>query len=277
MDVDGRDWRTVNRARWDERVPAHAASGLYDLDAVAAGRDKLRPWEDHELGPIDGLDVVHLQCHIGTDTVGLARRGARVVGIDFSSPALAVAAGLASRCGLEMEWVCADVYDASTAVNGRTFDLVYTGIGALGWLPDLARWARVVADLLRPGGVLYVTELHPMWVALVEDGKTICQDAIGAEFTLWRDEQGSYAAPDAIFEHTASCERLHTISDVLTAVLDAGFKIELFHEFDATPSPTPWLTQGDDKLYRFAEDQYRFPLCYSLRARLVLPSQPSSA
>ena len=81
------DWRSTNRARWDERVPAHAASAFYDLDAVVAGRDDLRPWEDAELGSLEGLDVVHLQCHIGTDTVALARRGARVVGLDFSQPA----------------------------------------------------------------------------------------------------------------------------------------------------------------------------------------------
>ena len=253
---------------WDERVPAHAASTLYDLDAVVAGRDDLRPWEDAELGAVDGLDVIHLQCHIGTDTVALARRGARTVGLDFSQPALSVAAGLAGRCGLETQWICADVYDANAAVGGRSFDVVYTGIGALGWLPDLDGWARVVVDLLRPGGLLYVTELHPMWAALVGDGRTVCQHAIGAEFSLWDDgEQGSYAAPSATFNHTASWEQLHTISDLLSAVLDAGLHIELFHEFDVTPSPTPWLVRGDDGLYRFPEGTYRFPLCYSLRAR----------
>lgn len=260
-------WLKTNRAMWDERVPAHAASALYDPDTVVAGRDDLRPWDDAELGPLDGLDVIHLQCHIGTDTVGLARRGARVVGLDFSEPALAVAADLAQRCGLGIEWVCTDVYDALAAVGERTFDVVYTGVGALGRLPDLGRWARVVASLLRPGGFLYVTELHPMWVALVEDGRTVCQHAIGADFTLWEGgEQGSYAAPEAVFRHTASWERLHTISDLLSAVLEAGLAVELFHEFDVTPSPTPWLVRGDDGLSRFPEGAYRFPLCYSLRA-----------
>jgi 2-polyprenyl-3-methyl-5-hydroxy-6-metoxy-1,4-benzoquinol methylase len=263
-------WRETNRRMWDERVPAHAASDDYDLDAVLGGLDKLRPWEDAELGSLAGLDLVHLQCHIGTDTVALARRGARTVGLDFSAPALAVAADLAERCGLTIEWVESDVYDARSALAGRTFDVVYTGIGALGWLPDLGSWARVAAGLLRPNGVLYVTELHPMWVALGDDGRTIREHAFDADFQLWDgDVQGSYAAPDAVFEHTASWERLHTISDVLTAVLDAGLRIELFHEFDTTPSPTPWLVRGDDGLYRFPDGMYRFPLSYSLRARRV--------
>ena len=262
------DWRGVNRSMWDERVAAHAASALYDLDAVVDGRDALRPWEDQELGPLAGLDLIHLQCHIGTDTVALARRGARTVGLDFSQPALSVAADLAERCALDMEWICADVYEASAAVGDRSFDVVYTGIGALGWLPDLDHWARVVATLLRPGGFLYVTEVPPMWAALSTDGRTMGEHAIGAEFTRWDDgPQGSYVAPDAIFRHTSSWERLHTISDLLSAVLGAGLCIELFHEFDLTPSPTPWLVQGGDGFWRFPEGMYRFPLCYSLRAR----------
>ena len=259
-------WLATNRERWDERVPVHAASAFYDLDAVVAGRDDLRPWEDEELGSLDGLDVVHLQCHIGTDTVAIARRGARTVGLDFSEPALQVAETLAHRCGLDIEWVCSDVYEAVVALGGRRFDVVYTGMGALGWLPNLDRWAKVVVNLLRPGGVLYVTELHPMWVALVGDGHTIFQDAIDAEFTRWDDEPNTYADPDATFERKVSWERLHTISDLLSAVLTAGMTIELFHEFDATPSPTKWLIRGDDGLYRFPNGMHKFPLSYSLRA-----------
>lgn len=267
---DESEWRGTNRAVWDERVPAHAASSEYDLDDIVAGRDRLRPWEPAELGPIDGLDLVHLQCHIGTDTVALARRGATVTGVDFSAPALAVAADLADRCGLEIEWICSDVYEAGAAVGGRTFDVVYTGIGALCWLPDLEPWARVVAGLLRPGGRLYLTEVHPMADALAEDGHCIGEDAIGTEFTLY-DVQGSYAAPDAMFTNTTSWNRLHPVSDVLSAVIDAGLRIELFHEFDVTPAPTPWLERDDDRLYRFREGMWRFPLTYSLRARLPGP------
>jgi SAM-dependent methyltransferase len=265
----GRDWRTENRAMWDERAPAHAASPLYHLDRVVDGRDDLRPWEDRELGSIDGLELIHLQCHIGTDTVALARRGARTVGLDFSPSALAVAADLAARCGLDIDWLCSDVYDAVEAVDGRTFDVVYTGMGALGWLPDLDRWAQVVARLLAPGGFLYVTELHPMWVALVKDGRTVCQDAIDADFARWDGAQGSYAAPESMFANTASWERLHSISDLLSAVLDAGLRIELFHEYDVTPSPTPWLERGEHGLYRFPDGMHRFPLTYSLRARRI--------
>jgi 2-polyprenyl-3-methyl-5-hydroxy-6-metoxy-1,4-benzoquinol methylase len=264
--VSGR-WLADNKALWDERVPVHAASDLYDLPGVVGGHDGLRPWEDTELGTLAGLDVVHLQCHIGTDTVALARRGAQVTGLDFSDPALRAAEDLATRCGVKVEWVCANVYDARAAIGGRRFDVVYTGMGALGWLPDLRRWGEVVEGLLRPGGMLYVTEFHPMWLTLVRDGRTTCQQAIDADFTRWDEKKGSYAAPDADFRHTSTWERLHTISDLLSAVVDAGLQIELFHEFDMTPCPCPWLIRGADRLYRFPQGMYRFPLCYSLRAR----------
>jgi SAM-dependent methyltransferase len=262
------DWLETNRAMWDERAAAHAESDYYDLDAVAAGRDDLRPWEDEELGPVAGRDLVHLQCHLGTDTVAWARRGARVVGLDFSAVALESAQTLSRRANLSVEWVHADVYDAAQALGGRTFDIVYTGFGALGWLPDLAKWADVVMDLVRPGGSVYVVELHPMWVALIEDGKTVCQDAIRTDFHRWDSpDEGSYAAPDVRFRNTATYERLHSIADVLTPLIELGFRIELFHEFDVTPAPTPWLVRRADGLYHFPEGAYRFPLVYSLLAR----------
>lgn len=268
---DGRgmseDWRDANRALWEEMASLHPQTDEYGLEGLVAGRDPLRPWEPEEVGPVDGLDLIHLQCHIGTDTIGWARRGARTVGLDFSPTALRAAAELAARCGLDMEWVESDVYDAPTAVGGRTFDVVYTGVGALNWLPDLTRWAAVVRALLRPGGVLYVYELHPTWLMLVEDGKTICMDAIDAPFRRWVDEDPTSYADDAPMQQTVSYERAHAIGELLTALLDVGLTIELFREFDVTPCPTPWLEIGPDGLRRFPDGAYRFPLSYSLRAR----------
>lgn len=264
----GDDWLVVNRAMWDERAALHPDTELYDVAGLVAGRDDLRPWEDAELGPVAGLDLVHLQCHIGSDTVGWARRGARAVGLDFSPAAIAAATRLSDACGLDMEWVEADVYDAVAALGGRTFDVVYTGIGALCWLPDLDRWAQVVRALLRPGGVLYVVEIHPMWTTMWGDGKTVAQPAIDAPFERWvEDDPRSYAAPDTPLQQAVSFERLHSIADVLSAVLGAGLQIELFHEFDVTPAPAAWLEQRDDRLFHFPVGMHRFPVTYSLKAR----------
>ncbi|HET9733207.1 MAG TPA: class I SAM-dependent methyltransferase [Acidimicrobiales bacterium] len=265
-DAEEREWVAANRAMWDDLAKAHPDTEFYDVSGVVAGRDDLRPWEDQELGPVAGLDLIHLQCHIGTDTIGWARRGARTVGLDFSGEALETAGRLSEACGLEVDWVHGEVYDAVQAVGDRRFDVVYTGVGALGWLPDLRQWAQVVHGLLRPGGRLYLMELHPMWVALIDDGRTVGQDAIGASFERY-DNDGSYADPAIRVEHGANYQRLHSLSEVISAVLDVGLTISLFHEYDVTPAPTPWLSRGDDRLYRFPPDTYRFPVVYSLLAQ----------
>jgi SAM-dependent methyltransferase len=259
--------RLVNRAFWDEAAPLHAASALYDLDGFRAGRDDIRPFELEEIGAVEGRELLHLQCHLGTDTLSWARHGARVSGLDFSEESLAVARELAAGLGIDAGFWCADVYDAVDAVGGRTFDVVYTGIGALGWLPDLTAWARVVHDLLRPDGILYLVEIHPMVFAAIEDGRTITRDTFDAEYRAWDEEGGTYAAPDAALEHTVTYERDHALSDVLTAILDAGLVVELFHEQSYTNAPWPWTEQGDDGYFRLPPDSPRFPLTYSLRAR----------
>jgi SAM-dependent methyltransferase len=259
--------RLANLARWDEAAPLHAQSVLYDLNGFRAGRDDIRPFEHDELGPVADRELLHLQCHLGTDTLSWARHGARVSGLDFSPNAIQIARNLAAECSIDAEFWCADVYDAVDAVNGRTFDIVYTGIGALGWLPDLGSWAQVVANLLRHNGVLYLVEIHPIVVGMVHDGRTLDLDTFEADFVRWDKQGGTYAAPDAVLQHDTSYERVHALSEVITAVLDAGLTLELFREQSYTNVPWPWTERGDDGYYRLPQGWPRFPLTYSLRAR----------
>jgi 2-polyprenyl-3-methyl-5-hydroxy-6-metoxy-1,4-benzoquinol methylase len=158
------DYVEVNRANWDSRV-SHHVSG-YDLDSFRSDSAHLShvvQFDLPRLGSIAGLDVVHLQCHIGTDTLSLARLGAKsVTGLDFSRPALEVATRLAADCGAEIDYVESELYSAVDVLGAGRFDLVYTGIGSLGWLPDIRRWGEVVGALLRPGGRLFIREYHPV-------------------------------------------------------------------------------------------------------------------
>ena len=181
----------MNRAHWDEAAPLHAHERLYDLDGFRAGRNDIRPFELDEIGAVDGRELLHLQCHLGTDTLSWAQHGARVSGLDFSERSLVVARELAAELGIDAEFWNADVYDAVGAVGGRTFDIVYTGIGALGWLPDLGAWARVVHDLLRPDGILYLVEIHPVVHAVIGDGRTITHDSLHTESRAWDEEGGT--------------------------------------------------------------------------------------
>ncbi len=175
------DWREANRARWDERVPIHAAGSFYDLDAFRAGKDALRDFELAEVGDVTGRTLLHLQCHIGLDTLSWARRGAaHVVGLDFSEPAVETARSLAADLGLTQDraaFVAADVYDAAEAVPDSSYDVVYTGGGALCWLPDVERWAETAASLVAPGGFLYLAEFHPLTDSLDDEtGSRIVHD-----------------------------------------------------------------------------------------------------
>ena len=166
------DYAEINRLNWDERAPAHARSPGYHVARFVqdpAFLSYVVQFDAPRLGDIAGLRGVHLQCHIGTDTISLARLGARMTGLDFSPAALTEAQRIAALAGAEVDFVEAEVYDAVSALGAGRFDLVYTGAGALGWLPDIRRWARTVADLLRPGGRLFVREAHPMMWSLDEE------------------------------------------------------------------------------------------------------------
>src|SRR5262245_9059221 len=218
-------WRELNRAMWNERVPIHVASRLYDVPGFKRGRSTLRPFEAAELGPVAGKELLHLQCHFGQDTLSWARLGARVTGLDFSAPAIHAARELAAELALDAQFVCADLYAAPAAL-GRRFDVVYTGIGALIWLPDIREWANVVARLLEPGGILYLVEVHPMIDVFDADTLAVkhdyCHDPAGEIF----EGPGSYADPQAPTIHNRSIEFRHTMGDIVNAIVDAGLRIE---------------------------------------------------
>ena len=160
----------INRAWWDDRAPAHATSADYAVAALIADPTRLSDvvrFDVPRLGDVTGQRGLHLQCHIGTDTLSLHRRGAVMTGLDFSPESIAIARRIAADADADVNYVLAEVYDAPAAVDGG-FDFVFTGIGALCWLPDVGRWAKTVAELLRPGGRLFLRELHPMMLAFDE-------------------------------------------------------------------------------------------------------------
>lgn len=234
------DYISINKAMWDERAPAHAASADYGFDRFIGDSEFLSGvvrFDRPRLGDLTGQRGVHLQCHIGTDTVSLARLGARMTGLDFSSAALVHARRLAQRTGTDIDFHEADVYDAVDALGPASFDFVYTGVGALCWLPDVARWARVVADLLRPGGRLFIREGHPMLWSFDEKS-----DAITLRFPYFEhaeplvfDESDTYVQTDVVFTHRLSHCWNHGLGEIVTAALDAGMRLTALVEHDSVP------------------------------------------
>jgi SAM-dependent methyltransferase len=213
---------------------------------------------------------VHLQCHIGTDTVSLSRLGARMTGLDFSAASLEQARRLAGQCGADVDFVESDVYDAVAALSGERFDLVFTGVGALCWLPDIRRWAEVVAALLAPGGRLFLREGHPMLWALDEEqeGLIVRYPYFERPEPLVDDANETYVQTDASFTHNLTHSWNHGLGETITALLDQGLRLTGLVEhdsvpWDALPGRMERLAGGE---YQLREDPWRLACSYTLQA-----------
>jgi SAM-dependent methyltransferase len=267
------EWREFNRANWDERVDVHLQA--YDLSGLRAGHGALNALEEEELGSVAGLRVLHLQCHFGNDTLALAQRGAEVVGLDFSPAAITAARRLTDELDLaaRARFVLADLYEAPDAIpEAGGFDLVYVTWGALCWLPDVPRWARIVAHFLRPGGALYHAEAHP--AALVFDDEAPCGDGRPGYFmpyfqreALIQDDPRDYADPNARLRNARTHQFMHPLAEVVTSLLRANLTLEYLHEHEVvTWKMFACLVDDGRGQYRWPDKPW-LPLAYSLRAR----------
>jgi SAM-dependent methyltransferase len=218
--------------------------------------------------------VIHLQCHIGTDTLSLARLGARsTTGLDLSPLSLAEARRLAEACGVEIDFVESEVYRAVEALGGRTFDLVYTGIGALNWLPSIERWAGVVSALLRPGGRVFIRDGHPMMYTLPirDEYDDLCIELPYFETAepIVSDSDSTYVTTEARLVNTTNVEWNHGLGEMITALLDHGMELTALVEHQSVPwEAIPGLMEpiGGGE-YALREGRGRLPLTFTLQAR----------
>ncbi|MDQ6848887.1 MAG: class I SAM-dependent methyltransferase [Actinomycetota bacterium] len=270
-----KDWRAINVANWESRVAVHTGPGGYDRDAFddpSHLSDVVR-YDLPRLGRLDGLDAVHLQCHIGTDTISLSRLGARtMVGLDFSPSALREARALAARAGTDVTFVDGDAYDAVGLLGAHRFDLVYTGIGSLCWLPSIRRWAEVVAGLLRPGGRLFIREGHPVLWSMSDPRP---DDLLVVEYPYFETdgvvffEESSYAGTAAI-DAPESVSFNHGLGEIFTALRDTGLTMTSLEEH----REVPWNPLGETMVpspdfageFVLASGRDRIPLTYTLQA-----------
>jgi SAM-dependent methyltransferase len=237
------DYLDTNRANWDDRAAAHAArTGLgYQVQRYVEDRALLSDvvrFDRDRLGDVAGLRTAHLQCHIGTDTLSLARLGARVTGLDFSPVSVAEARTLVAETGDAVDFVESDVYSALSVLEPGSFDLVYTGIGALCWLPSIERWAAVVAGLLAPGGRLHLREGHPILWSMDErlgDDLHLRFSYFEQEKPLEWDDDSTYVATDRPMTATKTYEWNHGLGEIVTALLGAGLTLTMLVEHDSVP------------------------------------------
>jgi SAM-dependent methyltransferase len=277
-------WFDGNRAWWDGVVPVHVASEGYDRAGFLRGAKPLCPVEREELGPrVRGKRLLHLQCHFGIDTLNWARLGASVTGLDFSLPAIEAARRLVAESGIPGRFLHGNLYDAPDVLGGEQFDVVYTEIGALNWLPDVRAWARVASACVAPGGLLYLYEGHPVLWAIDADRDDGRLELTVPYFerpepTVWEGDTTYVDGPK--LERRRIYEWNHGLGEIVTAIVEAGLRIEFVHEHREVPwRALPWMepvgpgAPGADGIYqsnrmwRLPEAQRELtPLMYSLLA-----------
>jgi len=272
------EYREANRALWNAWTPLNFASKFYDVEAFAAGRGgDLDPIARAGPGDVRGKSLLHLQCHFGMDTIRWAKHGATVTGVDFSEEAIAAARALAARMGVSATFVHSDVYELPSKLEGR-FDVVFTSHGVLNWLPDLERWAQVVARFLAPGGIFYIVEAHPMMNLfndrLTEPDLQLLYPYFRGSEPIREKHRGCFSTPDAPItsvEHVW----LHKMSDIIGSLARAGLRIESFEEYPFLSwGFFPWMERSADGWWRLPEHERlplgrgALPLMFSLKATL---------
>ena len=272
-------WQTEhqhNRAWWDERAGYHLETELYrkHIDRLEKGGVSLLPLEVRELGELGELDVLHLQCHVGTDTISLARLGAHVTGLDFSAVAIEKARQLSARLGIAARFEQAQVGELGTRFADQ-FDLVFTSYGVISWLPDLEVWTREINTCLRPGGRFYIVEMHPLAFAMADESEpegdvlTLSYPYLPQDEPLRFDgDLGSYADRERPTTANSTREWSWGLGDVVNALLGAGFELRWLREHAEGFCPqVPGTSEGQDGHYRLpASLDGQYPLTFSIMA-----------
>ncbi len=257
-----------NKAHWNEVTPIHVCSGLYNVDDFKAGKHTLvMPLEVEEMGDIRCKSLLHLQCHFGMDTLFWARQGARVTGVDFSEVAINTARKLNREIGTKARFIESDIY-ALKSVLKEKFDIVYTGGGAICWLPDLKKWGQIISHFLNPGGFFYIMEGHPFMNVFDNSHEAKELKVMWSYFNnpewLELPPDGDYTDRDAHVIN-GTCEWTHSLGDIINGLVQAGLKIEFLHEYSMIPYKVfPFMVKGKDNFWHLEGD--KLPQIFSIKA-----------
>lgn len=264
----------LNRAHWDEATRLHTSGNVYGVEDFRAGHCQLHRVEREEVGDVQGRRLLHLQCHLGLDTLSWARRGALVTGVDFSSESIAFAQRLAAETGLDGRFVCSDIYALREALDApESFDIVFTSYGVLNWLPDIEPWAATIAHFLAPGGFFYIAEAHPTARMFPLDEDMPKARTFAPCFPYFHDRRGirwpatvDYAddeTPHTIGEHAWT----HSLGDIVNALLRAGLTLDFLHEFPFCAwKVVAGCEPAEHGYYARPASEPALPLMFSLRA-----------
>ena len=261
---DNTNYFDVNKATWNKKVDVHAQSDMYNMEAFKAGKTSLMPNELKALGHVSGKSLLHLQCHFGQDTLSWSRLGAKCVGVDLSDEGVKLAQQLNNDLKLDAEFVCCNVLDTSKHVS-KTFDIVFTSYGTIGWLPDLKPWAKMIAERLNVGGTFYIVEFHPIiWMFDYIDGVSKMKYHYNRKEVIYDEYEGTYANQSSKMV-SKEYGWNHGLSEIVNALIEAGLDIEYLNEYDESPYDVfPDLVKLDNGMYKL-KDQL-FPMLFEIKA-----------
>jgi len=253
---DYKKYFDANQQLWDARVQPHLGSKMYDMESFRKGRSSLMEIETETLGDITGQDILHLQCHFGQDSLSFSRLGAgKVVGVDISKKAIDTAKGLALELGLDTEFICSNVYDIGKVGE---FDMVFSTYGATPWLPDLDKWAQIISDNLKSGGIFYFCEFHPSIYMMDFDTKEINYDYFSNQDPIEEIAEGTYADEEAAI-NLKEYSWNHGTSEIITPLLNEGLQLSKIQEYDWSPYDCfPNMLKVGENKYRM-DLNIRFP------------------
>lgn len=254
----------VNKETWNKKVAVHAESEMYDLESFKSGKSSLMLYELKALGDVNGKSLLHLQCHFGQDTLSWQRMGAQCVGVDLSDEGIRLAKKLNNELKLDSEFVCCNVLDTSKHIN-KTFDIVYTSYGVIGWLPDLKPWAKMIAERLKIGGTFYMVEFHPiLWMFDYVDGKPEMKYHYSQDEVIYEEYEGTYANQSSKMV-SKEYGWNHGLNEVVNALIEAGLQIDYLNEYDESPYDVfPDLTKTETGLYKMKNQI--FPMIFEIKA-----------
>jgi len=255
----------TNRETWNKKVAIHAASDFYDLEGFKSGASSLNDYECKALGDVNGKSLLHLQCHFGQDTLSWSRMGANCTGIDLSEEGINLAKKLSKELELEAKFICCNVLDVSKNISEK-YDIIFTSYGTIGWLPDLTPWAEMISERLKPNGIFYIVEFHPIaWMFDYTSDPPKLEYGYMQKEAIYEEYEGTYANSNSDMI-SKEYGWNHSLSEVINSLINAGLKIELFKEHNASPyNIFPNLVKNKEGMFEIPNKRY--PLIFEVKAR----------
>ncbi|WP_136479968.1 class I SAM-dependent methyltransferase [Cognatitamlana onchidii] len=254
----------TNKATWNAKVKVHAKSDMYSLESFMNGKSSLMPYELATLGDVSGKSLLHLQCHFGQDTLSWSRLGAKCTGVDLSDEGIVFAKQLNKELNLDAKFICCNVLDTSSVIK-ETFDIVFTSYGVIGWLPDLEPWGQMIAECLKPGGVFFMAEFHPIvWMFDYLENVPKLKYGYMQKDVIYEAYEGTYADESSKImskEYTWN----HGLGEIISALSEAGLRIEFLREHNESPyNVLPNLIRTQSGMYITKDKLY--PLIFEIKA-----------